>query len=105
MEQRVGRAWMALVDQCKRTYPWTCHLCGQPIPPGLHRTHPLAYQADHVYPVSTHPHLGMVLANLRPSHRQCNNYRKNRALTPALVAEITAKYAAHTTRPALGWFG
>lgn len=104
MEQRRGRAWMALVSECKQTYPWTCHLCGQAIPVGAHKDDPLAYQVDHIYPVSTHPHLVRVLANCRPSHRQCNNYRKARPLTPALVAEVTAKFAPLTVRPALEWF-
>lgn len=103
-DQRTGRAWMALVSECKQTYPWICHLCGQPIPRGVHRDHPLAYQADHVWPASTHPHLGMVLANLRPSHRQCNGYRSNKTLTPELIAEITTRYAPQVPRPALSYF-
>lgn len=103
-DQRTGRAWMALVSECKQTYPWVCHLCGQPIPRGVHRDHPLAYQADHVLPVKTHPHLSMVLANCRPSHRRCNRYRSNKPLTPALIAEITAKFAGSASRPALAFF-
>lgn len=94
---------MALVNECKQTYPWVCHLCGEPIPQ-VHRDHELAYQVDHVYPVSTHPHLARVLAFMRPSHRRCNRYRSNRPLTPALIAEITTRYGAQTPRPALTFF-
>ena len=102
-DPRTGQAWVDLINQCKRTYPWTCHLCGEPIPQGVHRDHPLAYQVDHVYPVKTHPHLARVLALLRPSHRRCNRYRSDRPLTPELVAEITARYGG-APRPALQFF-
>lgn len=95
---------MALVAECKQTYPWICHLCGQPIPVGRHRDDPLAYQADHVWPVRTHPHLEMLLTNLRPSHRQCNRHRSDRPLAPALIAEITARFGVDSERPALRFF-
>ena len=95
---------MALVAECKRTYPWVCHLCGQPIPRGVHRDHRLAYQADHVMAYDSHPLLRMALHNLRPSHRQCNRHRGNRPLTPALIAEVRAKFAPATDRPALSFF-
>lgn len=103
-DQRTGRAWMTLVAECKRTYPWVCHLCGQPIPQGVHRYNPLAYQADHVMNYDDHPALRMALHNLRPSHRRCNRYRGKRGLTPALIAQITARYAAQPDRPALRFF-
>jgi 5-methylcytosine-specific restriction endonuclease McrA len=94
---------MDVIAQCKATYPWTCHLCSRAIP-NVHRDEDLAYQVDHVLPVSTHPHLTRVLANCRPSHRQCNRYRSDRPLTPELIAEITAKFGI-TERPALAIFG
>lgn len=100
---RSTRAWRALVEQCKRTYGWTCHLCGQPIPRRLEAGHPLSYQADHVLPYATHPLLGMALSNLRPSHRRCNQYRGARPLTPALVAQITARFRPRP-KPALRFF-
>lgn len=99
-DQRAGRPWQRLVEACKTTYPWTCHLCEQPIPHGLHRRHPLAYQADHVQPYETHPHLRMDITNLRPSHRQCNQYRGKRPITPALLAEIQLRFV-DPPRPAL----
>ena len=49
-----------------------CWLCG----------HPNAFSADHVQPLSTHPHLAEVESNLRAAHRRCNLGRGNRA--PAL---------------------
>lgn len=100
---RGGRAWEALVDQCKAHYPWVCHLCGQPIPRHpLPRGHPLKYQADHVLPYKTHPALRMALSNLRPSHGRCNRHRGLRPLTEGLIAEITALFAPR--RPALDFF-
>lgn len=103
-DQRTGRAWMALVAECKQTYPWICHLCGQAIPRDVHRDHPLAYQADHVKSYDGYPHLRMAIHNLRPSHRQCNRHRGKRELTPTLVAEITTKFGRQMDKPALRWF-
>lgn len=102
-DPRTGRAWQALLTQCKASHPWTCHLCGQAIPhTPLPQGHPLEYQADHVITVNAEPQLAMRLTNLRPSHGRCNRYRGNRPLTPALIAEITVKYA--TRKPALDFF-
>ncbi|MGW0682887.1 HNH endonuclease [Streptomyces sp. NPDC002754] len=61
-----------LVDQLKREYPWLCHLCGAPIPTGVHHTDPLAYTADHVVPMALAPWLAEDIENLRPAHRICN---------------------------------
>lgn len=99
---RSGRAWQNLLAQCKAHWGWTCHLCGQPIPRQLPVGHPLKYEADHVLPYKTHPHLRMALSNLRPSHARCNQYRGKLPLTPGLIAEITAKFAMR--RPALDFF-
>jgi len=99
---RSTRAWRDLVAASVRTYGRTCHLCGQPIPHGLGPNHPLSLQGDHVLSYTTHPHLAMVLANVRPSHRRCNNYRKARPVTPELLAEITTRFTTH--RDALEFF-
>lgn len=104
IDWRSTRAWRALAEDCKLTYGWTCHLCGQPIPPHVPTRDPLAYQADHVKPYDTHPALRMALHNLRPSHRRCNRARGTRELTPALIAEITARFVPEVTRPALRFF-
>jgi len=102
-DPRSGEAWVTIITWCKTNLPWTCHLCGQPIPQ-VHRNHPLAYQVDHVHPVATHPWLARVHANLRPSHRRCNRYRSDRPLTPALIAEITTRYGVTAERPAMQFF-
>ena len=102
-DPRTGRAWQQLLAQCKQHYPWTCHLCGQAIPRHAPRNHPLEYQADHVITVDAEPRLAMRLSNLRPSHGRCNRARGNRPLTPALIAEITARFAP-PRRPALAFF-
>ena len=102
-DPRTGRAWQDLLAQCKQHYPWICHLCDQAIPRHLSPTHELAYQADHVITVDAEPRLAMRLSNLRPSHRRCNQARSNRPLTPALIQEITARFAP-PSRPALAFF-
>lgn len=102
-DPRTGRAWITLIHLCQRTYPWTCHLCGQPIPRGLPANHPLAYEADHVLTVKQRPDLARSIHNLRPSHHRCNRHRRARPLTPALIAEITARYA-QPKPPALQFF-
>ena len=61
MTAQEGRAWANVVKLAKATYPWTCHLCGEPIPRHVPLTHPLRYEGDHVLPASTHPHLVLVL--------------------------------------------
>lgn len=102
-EQRAGRAWQLLIEQCKAVHGWTCHLCGQSIPRGpLPLGHPLKYHADHVQSYEDYPELRMALSNLRPSHGRCNRYRGKRPLTPGLVAEITLRFTTH--RPALDFF-
>ena len=102
-DPRTGRAWMQLVADCKRHYPWICHLCGQAIPRGLPPNQPLSYEADHVITVDQEPRLALNIRNLRPSHHRCNRYRSNRPLTPALIQEITARFAPRS-RPALAFF-
>ena len=99
---------MQLVADCKRYYPWICHLCGQAIPPGQPANTELAYEADHVITVDECRKTGRLwlitsIHNLRPSHHRCNRYRNNRPFTPALIAEITAHFAP-TSRPALAFF-
>jgi hypothetical protein len=106
-DPRTGRAWMNLITQCKSSYPWICHLCNQPIPRGLPAGHNLHFEADHVTSVDECRRTGRLwlildIRNLRPSHRQCNQYRGKRKLTPALKAEIRARYTP--TQPALTFF-
>lgn len=102
-DPRSGEAWMQILALCKQVYPWTCHLCGQAIPRDLPPGHKLRYEADHVKTVREARWLARDIHNLRPSHRQCNEYRRARPLTPGLIAEITARFAKPTP-PALSFF-
>ncbi|QDH85095.1 HNH endonuclease [Gordonia phage Dardanus] len=61
-----------------------CWLCGQRIDYTLKFPHPESFEPDHYHPVSTHPELAEDPANLRPSHRDCNLRRGNKAPTLGL---------------------
>ncbi len=107
-DPRTGRAWTEIIALCKASYPWVCHLCDQPIPRGLPAGHGLAYEADHIITVNECQRTGRHwlihnVRNLQPSHLRCNRYRGKRPLTPALRAEIRARFTP-TTRPALTFF-
>ena len=107
-DPRTGSAWQQLIADCKRYYPWICHLCGQTIPHGQPPNTQLAYEVDHVITVDECLKTGRLwltryIHNLRPSHHRCNRCRNNRPLTPALIDEITAKFAP-PSRPALAFF-
>ena len=52
-----------------------CLICGQQIDYGAKSQTESAFEADHVHPVSTHPHLAFMASNLRPSHASCNRSR------------------------------
>ncbi len=53
-----------------------CWQCRQPIDYLARAQTPNAFEADHYHPVSTHPHLGYDMSNLRPSHCRCNRSRQ-----------------------------
>lgn len=99
-----GHAWQEMRWLVEQTYGRTCHLCGRYIPMGLPKYHRRSFEADHVMPRSTHPHLEVELANLRPACRECNRYRSDRPLTPELIVEIRARYGVAASRPALNFF-
>lgn len=54
-----------------------CWLCGQRIDYSARPFTDDAFEADHVFPVSTHPHLALDPGNLRASHMRCNRARGN----------------------------
>lgn len=58
---------------CARRLP--CHLCGEDIDYAAPKGSPTSFEADHYYPLATHPHLAFIPANLRPSHSKCNRSR------------------------------
>lgn len=96
-------AWTLLVRWAKQHLPWVCHLCGEPIPNHVHNHHPRAYQLDHVLTVRSHPELALSRDNVAPSHRQCNAWRKDRALTEGLRVEARERFMPRKPA-ALGFF-
>jgi len=53
-----------------------CARCKAPIDYQLKHPDPWAFQADHIQPGSTHPHLFFIRSNLRPLHARCNWSRR-----------------------------
>ncbi|MCF8605141.1 HNH endonuclease [Gordonia sp. HY442] len=79
---RAGHRWRTISAEFKRQCRATnapCWRCGQPIDYDAKPQTPNAFEPDHYYPVSTHPHLANDPANLRPSHCRCNRSRGNEA--------------------------
>ena len=56
-----------------------CHICGLPIDYSLPARHPLSYELDEVVPVSKGGDPAS-LANCRPAHRCCNQWRSDRGM-------------------------
>ena len=53
-----------------------CHICGQSINYHLEPSStPLAWEPDHVFPVSKRPDLELDLSNIKASHKECNRNR------------------------------
>lgn len=76
--RRSTRRWHQLAAQFKaecRRRDLPCHLCGQPIDYDAAPQASSAFEADHLKPVSTHPHLEMDRSNLAPAHVRCNRTR------------------------------
>lgn len=72
---RTTRSWRKLRKQFRERCAnarAVCWLCGQAIDYSLPFGHPEAWEPDHYHPVATHPELAEDIANLRPSHRDCN---------------------------------
>lgn len=79
-DPRQTHRWRAIVaDLRARKLP--CWRCGQPIDYDAARFAPDGFEADHLYPVSTHSHLAPDPANARASHLRCNRFRGNAAPT------------------------
>ena len=56
-----------------------CWICGQEINYTAPAHAPASFEADHAKPVATHPHLELVIGNLRPAHSSCNRSRGAKA--------------------------
>lgn len=95
--------WQQLVAWAKRELPWVCHLCSHPIPHHVPRNHPHSYALDHVLTVRDHPEFALDPNNVAPSHKQCNEWRKARPVTPGLRVEAAEKFAPKPPA-ALGFF-
>lgn len=66
--------------RCKRQC-LACHLCGQSIDYDAPTGTPSSFDADHFYPLATHPHLAFEMSNLRPAHCKCNRSRGAKPVT------------------------
>lgn len=66
--QRLRRHFRAHCEQSNLP----CWRCGAPIDYHAGAYQPLAFEADHAQPVSSHPRLAYEWSNLRPSHSRCN---------------------------------
>jgi 5-methylcytosine-specific restriction endonuclease McrA len=88
-----GRSWRNLKDEFRRRceeIDARCWICDQQINYEANWREPTAFEADHAQPVITHPHLALVMANLRPSHQSCNRGRGARP--PAQGSWIKANW-------------
>ena len=57
-----------------------CHICGERIDYSIEPSSaPLAWEPDHLMPVSRAPELELDLTNVAPSHMRCNRQRGNGA--------------------------
>lgn len=83
-----GRPWRTLRASFRRECEQAdapCWICRQPIDYSItngyaEKLNTEAWEPDHLYPRSTHPHLMMDRANLRASHLGCNRSRGNKML-------------------------
>lgn len=77
-----GHSWRQLKSRFRRhceAMAAPCWICEQPINYKANWREPSAFEPDHLHPVSTHPHLALVMSNLRPAHQACNRSRGNKA--------------------------
>ena len=66
-----------------------CWICDQEINYQANWKDSASFEADHYKPVSNHPHLALMIGNLRPSHQSCNRSRGNK---PAETAWVRADW-------------
>lgn len=76
MDPRSTRRYKQLrEDQRKRRLP--CWICGGPIDYAASKGEPLAFTADHVQPVVTHPERALDPTNIKSAHTRCNSRRQD----------------------------
>lgn len=66
-----------------------CHWCTEPIDYDAHHLDPMAYQIDHVTPLSRGG--SDTLDNLVPSHRACNRDKSDKLLYQPGVTFVTER--------------
>lgn len=91
IDPRHTRAWRKLRDQVVREEP-TCRLRFPGICTGASTT------GDHIQPVTTHPELALVRANVRGACGPCNDARRN-------VPDESLRLGNHEQPAALDVFG
>lgn len=74
-----------------------CNICGNPINPTIRKPHPLSFAVDHIVPKE---HGGTnSIENTAAVHAGCNSAKRDRPLTPELVASCRALYDRLTAEP------
>lgn len=82
--------------EVRRTQPWTCAICGLPIPRDVDpQRSRLAHTVDEIIPRS-HGGSATDSANLQPAHLLCNSTRSNGPLTPELARRCRSAIIALT---------
>lgn len=74
---KLDHRWTKLREECKRSMPWICSLCGDPIEKGLPKMHPMSWSLDHIIAL----HLGgdpYSIENVAPAHLGCNSRKGTR---------------------------
>jgi 5-methylcytosine-specific restriction endonuclease McrA len=83
-----GRAWRVVKAKFRKhcqEVDERCWICDQQINYEANWREPTAFESDHAKPIKTHPHLALVMGNLRPSHQSCNRARGAKPLGGAWV--------------------
>lgn len=83
-----GRSWRVLKDRFRKRCQAAdarCWICDQQINYEANWREPTSFEADHAQPVTSHPHLALVMGNLRPSHQACNRSRGARPMAGSWV--------------------
>lgn len=84
-DPRQGAVYRRLAAQARDSAD-TCYLCLRPIDHGLPRDHPGASSADHDTPVGLG---GPIHSTMRGAHRVCNMRRRQKPVTPELIAHLS----------------
>lgn len=94
-------AWRAARSRVKTRarYGEPCGLCGKPIDLTLRRPDPMAFEADHIVPVSMGGHRTKQ-SNLQPAHALCNGQKGNGQSRRYIVGRCKHGCDMHNARTA-----